>query len=69
MINESAYVMCEITFGKVINLHINLRWEREMGHLLDNLSQPRTLSDDRGSAALERRVVRMPEPTEHHCGE
>ncbi len=28
--------------------------------------QPRTLSDDRGNAALERRGLRMPAPTKHH---
>ncbi len=31
--------------------------------------QPRTLSDDRGNAALERRGVRMPERMEHHRDE
>ncbi len=31
--------------------------------------QPRTLSDDKGNAALERRGMRMLEPTEHHRDE
>ncbi len=31
--------------------------------------QSRTLSDDRRNAALERRGIRVPEPTEHHLDE
>ncbi len=31
--------------------------------------QPWTPSDDRGNAALERRGLRMPKPTEHHRDE
>ncbi len=33
------------------------------------IAQPRSLNDDRENAALERRGIRMPEPTEHHSDE
>ncbi len=46
-------------------MSIKLRREWASDALV-HTGQPGTLSDDGGNAALERRDLRMPEPTEHH---